>query len=460
MGRNQTTIKKRAVAYIRISVDRVEELSTDSQRRTIAEYCDSHGMTLIDVEEERGRSAFKNGGRQRRPGLDRALELIENGGADVLIVWRLDRFVRSGAHFAKVWERLEAADGDFVSVAEQFDTTTAMGRAMLRIAVVFAELESDIKSERISEWHRERDLAGAPPVGPRAFGYTCDRAGLVDVEAAAVRDAAGWVLDGVTLGEVCRRFDARPDVNPLRAARWSRDAVKWILTSPATAKLAERDGVLVDGWWPGPSVLDRARWEHVRSVLAAHRPNPRRVRNYPLVGLLHDAAGHPMNGTEDHGRVRYRVAGGVTPFLSVDAGLLEAEVVAQVDARVDPAALAAAAAGMDVDVAAELVGLQRHLAELAVRHATGDLTAGEWEAMRGPMRARLAVLESQDAAGPRSAVPETDAATFAEAWERWDNPARRAALDAVVDRVVIAPRPPGAPRNRWDPSRVHLVWRI
>ena len=114
----------RAVIYVRISKDRTEETSTTTQEAICREYAERHGWEFV------GRSRPRPIGIQtgfEGAGLDRAMRLLRTGAADVLVVWRLDRFVRSVAHFGKLWPELDAAKASFASVTEGFDTTTAMG---------------------------------------------------------------------------------------------------------------------------------------------------------------------------------------------------------------------------------------------------------------------------------------------------------------------------------------------
>src|SRR5690606_28070764 len=147
----------------------------------------------------------------RRAALDRAMRLVSDGAADVLIVWKLDRFVRSVPEFGKLWPQLNAAGAQFASVTDQFDTPTAMGLAVLQIAVVFAGLASALRAERIGVWHDERRRVGASPSGPRPFGYRRVDGGLeVDpTEAAVLNEAANALLAGASLSSVVRDLNAR-----------------------------------------------------------------------------------------------------------------------------------------------------------------------------------------------------------------------------------------------------------
>ena len=143
--RNRNDAVRRVGIYIRISKDRANEISTDVQEKMCRGYAADHGWQIVDTYTDRGRSAFK--ANVRRPEHDRALDDLDVGVIDTLLIYRLDRLSRSAADFGVVWRRIDKAGGEFVSVCDGFDTTTAMGKAMVQIAMTFAELESGIKIE-------------------------------------------------------------------------------------------------------------------------------------------------------------------------------------------------------------------------------------------------------------------------------------------------------------------------
>lgn len=83
----------------------------------------------------------------------------------------LDRFSRSIADFGQLWNVLQAHNVEFVSVTENFDTSTPMGRAMLHIIMVFAQLERETTAERVKDNYDSRAALGSWPGGPAPYGY-------------------------------------------------------------------------------------------------------------------------------------------------------------------------------------------------------------------------------------------------------------------------------------------------
>jgi len=90
-----------------------------------------------------------SGAKDRRPGLDAMMGAAHAGRIDVVAVWKFDRFARSTRHLVTALEEFHARNVAFVSVREQVDTSTPMGKAMFTIIAAIAELERDLIRERI-----------------------------------------------------------------------------------------------------------------------------------------------------------------------------------------------------------------------------------------------------------------------------------------------------------------------
>ena len=117
-----------------------------------------------------------SGGDSTRKKFNELLRDAKNKKFDVIICYRLDRIARSVADFSDLIEELNSNGISFVSVKEQFDTSTAMGRAMMYISSVFAQLEREIGAERIKDNLRElaktgRWLGGTTPTGYKSTDY-------------------------------------------------------------------------------------------------------------------------------------------------------------------------------------------------------------------------------------------------------------------------------------------------
>ena len=124
-----------------------------------------------------------------RPALQRLLADITAGWVDTVVVYKIDRLTRSLADFAKIVEILETRGASFVSVTQQFNTTTSMGRLTLNVLLSFAQFEREVIGERIRDKiaaskKKGMWMGGVPPLGYRVENRKLI---IVDSEAAIVR---------------------------------------------------------------------------------------------------------------------------------------------------------------------------------------------------------------------------------------------------------------------------------
>ena len=134
--------------YARQSIDKKGSLSIEGQ----IELCRKFTAGELRIFSDRGFS----GKNMRRPAFGELMEAVEAGEIERIVVYRLDRFSRSLADFSRIWEVLQKNGVAFLSVSEQFDTSSPVGRAMLSIVMTFAQLERET-SPRLP-----RRMAGRP----------------------------------------------------------------------------------------------------------------------------------------------------------------------------------------------------------------------------------------------------------------------------------------------------------
>ena len=144
----------RCVVYTRVSTEYGLEQdfnSLDAQRDAAEAYIRSQahdGWTLVRTHYDDG--GF-SGGSTDRPALQRLLTDISDANVDVVVVYKVDRLTRSLADFAKLVELFDSHNVSFVSVTQQFNTTTSMGRLTLNVLLSFAQFEREVTSERIRD---------------------------------------------------------------------------------------------------------------------------------------------------------------------------------------------------------------------------------------------------------------------------------------------------------------------
>lgn len=140
--------QNRVILYVRVSTQEQarEGYSIGEQIDRLTKYCEAMGWTIVQVYTDPGYS----GATMDRPGLSKLIEDVKNGLADKIVVYKLDRLSRSQLDTLFLIEKvLLENDTDFVSMNENFDTSTPFGRAMIGILAVFAQLEREQIKERM-----------------------------------------------------------------------------------------------------------------------------------------------------------------------------------------------------------------------------------------------------------------------------------------------------------------------
>lgn len=169
---------KRAAIYSRKSLFTGKGESIENQielcRNYLARYYPD--VTDFSIYEDEGFT----GGNTNRPKFRELLKDINAGYIDVLICYRLDRISRSVADFATTYNMLEEHNVAFVSLKEQFDTSTPMGKAMLYISSVFAQLERETIAERVRDNMLMLSKTGRWLGGQEPFGFRSKKVTYID----------------------------------------------------------------------------------------------------------------------------------------------------------------------------------------------------------------------------------------------------------------------------------------
>lgn len=227
--------------YARQSIDKKDSVSIETQ----IDYCRRYIGGEPEVFQDKGFS----GKNTNRPAFHRLMEAVEAGQVTKIIVYRLDRFSRSIADFGRVWEILERHHVEFQSVTENFDTSSPMGRAMLNIVLVFAQLERETIAERVKDNYQHRFSLGAWPGGPAPYGYSLtkitDSAGRKASSLTANENAPivrrifeTYAQEGISLRSIARSLNADGIPGPKRKT-WDNVTLSRILHSPLYVQATE-----------------------------------------------------------------------------------------------------------------------------------------------------------------------------------------------------------------------------
>jgi DNA invertase Pin-like site-specific DNA recombinase len=182
----------RCAVYARKSSDEGLEQefnSPDAQREACEAYIVSQRhagwVALADMYDDGGLS----GGTMERPALKQLLEDIKASKVQTVVVYKVDRLTRSLADFAKIVDIFDAHNASFVSVTQQFNTTTSMGRLTLNMLLSYAQFEREIAGERIRDKIAASKKKGMWMGGNVPLGYDVKDHKLIanETEAATVR---------------------------------------------------------------------------------------------------------------------------------------------------------------------------------------------------------------------------------------------------------------------------------
>ena len=144
--------------------------SLDAQREACEAYIKSQKHEGWELIEKQYNDGGFSGGTMNRPAFQELLEDVEKGEIDVVIVYKVDRLTRSLMDFAKIVDVFDKHETSFVSITQQFNTTTSMGRLTLNILLSFAQFEREVTGERIRDKFAASKkkgmwINGKPPMG-------------------------------------------------------------------------------------------------------------------------------------------------------------------------------------------------------------------------------------------------------------------------------------------------------
>jgi site-specific DNA recombinase len=317
------TPKKRCAIYTRKSTEEgLEqeynslEAQADAAKSFIASQRHEGWIALEDGYDDGGYS----GGNMDRPGLKRLMADIEAGRVDVVVVYKIDRLSRSLGDFARMVDCFDAHGVTFVSVTQQFNTTTSMGRLTLNILLSFAQFEREVTGERIRDKIAASKAKGMWMGGVPPLGYDVRERKLIvnQKEADLVRDIFTRYAEHGSASRLTRELEIEGQttkswVTQTGALRAGRVIEQHVLFAMLRNRLYLGEMAHKGQTYPGQheAIVSMELWDAVQTVVDARRQGPRqRDTEHPalLAGLLYAADGQrmlPTYTTKKNGK-RYR----------------------------------------------------------------------------------------------------------------------------------------------------------
>ncbi|PBC08166.1 recombinase family protein [Mesorhizobium sp. WSM3859] len=317
-----STPRLRCAVYTRKSSEEgldQEFNSLDAQREACVAFIASQiglGWKLVPDRYDDGGIS---GGTMERPALQRLLQDIRDKRVDVVVVYKIDRLTRSLMDFSKIVEIFDASSVSFVSVTQQFNTTTSMGRLTLNVLLSFAQFEREVTAERIRDKIAASKKKGMWMGGVVPLGYRVEHRKLVIDEAEAkivrhlfdrhlvlksVRDLA----DEAARDGLVTRTRERQDGTISVTMPFGRGNLYHLLSNPIYIGKTKHKDQVHDG--EHEPIIAGPVFDEAQALLASQAPRRRSTSNvtqqHLLTGLLFDEHGEKLRSVHANKRgVRY-----------------------------------------------------------------------------------------------------------------------------------------------------------
>ena len=276
-----TTPKRRCAVYTRKSTDEgldMEYNSLEAQRDAGLAYIASQRhegwIAVADGYDDGGFS----GGNMERPALRRLMDDIEDGKIDIVVVYKIDRLTRSLPDFARLVEVFDRHGVSFVSVTQQFNTTTSMGRLTLNILLSFAQFEREVTGERIRDKIAASKAKGMWMGGPLLLGYDVrDRLLVInETEAALVRRIFDDFVTMRSATLMVKAYDAEGVVT-----KGGKSFTKQTIYKMLHNRMYLGDIVHKGQAFPGQhqAIITQTQWDAVHTLIATDGIERRRETN-------------------------------------------------------------------------------------------------------------------------------------------------------------------------------------
>lgn len=271
----------RAVAYLRVSLDRQAGAGVERQGQDTRRLAELHDLDLVDTLAENNRSAHSG---KRRPEYEKLLGMIERDEVDRVLVWHTDRLHRNTRELLNYLDLCKAHGVITLAVqGNNIDPASSDGVFLATVLGAVAEQESTHKGERVRRAARQaRERGKVPPSRWRVFGYSRDGMSIVEDEAAFLRDAARRVIDGQSLRSIAIEANEAGITTSTGGTITTTSLRRWFMNprlAGLTSVLGEgqdrpREVIGVGNW---PAIYPPETYEQLMSIFG----NPDRWVNHP-----------------------------------------------------------------------------------------------------------------------------------------------------------------------------------
>jgi site-specific DNA recombinase len=451
-------IPPRAVLYLRQSTYREESISLELQETAGRDYAARMGYQVVAVLADPGVS----GRTWKRPSVQRAMAMLEERTADVVVLWRWSRLSRSRKDWALAADRADVAGGRIESATEPNDVTAA-GRFARGVMTELAAFESERIGEQWKEVQGSRVTRGLPPGGKLPWGWRWSPSGPAEVDGdrgAVIAELYRRYLAGAGGRQLAEWLNTTGQ-RPMHRDTWHGATVLTLLDSPVHAGLIVYRGRTHPGAHQG--VIDETTWRAYTLERGIRRTTREATRQYVLSGIAVCSCGQPMTGftinahpkqRQPWSAYRCRTMGrgphvGRGPWSMTARDVEEPVKVWLQEVAYDTGAVADAAqhAGQDSKaeaqrLAREVTALDRQLTTLTVQLAADVVPAAAYAAARDDILGRRELLAThlREVEATIITAPPDPSGVARGLLAEWDEiavEARRALLRALLVRIDV-----------------------
>ena len=271
--------------YVRVSTQyQVDGDSLEEQENELRKFCDYRNFRIHKLYIEEG----KSGGTTKRPEYQKLIRDIEQKKIHAVVVKKLDRLSRSLLDFEQLMLLMQHHNVEFMSLRENFDTTTAMGKAMLRMALVFAQLEREQTSERVLDVMTYRASLGHYNGGLVPFGYVCTNK-LLEISTSqkpTVELIFSMFLKSFSIATVSNYLNDAKIPTPI-GIPWTDSRIERILKNPTYKGYICWKGVLYPA--QHQPIIAPSMWDTVQHIFESKRVHNARSKTHALL-MFSDSA--------------------------------------------------------------------------------------------------------------------------------------------------------------------------
>lgn len=307
--------------YTRVSTGyQIEKDSLPHQRKELLAYCE-HVLHLPTDRIEVFEDAGKSGKNTDRPAYQRLMKLVRNGQVSHVIVYKIDRISRNLVDFSLMYDDFKYNRVTFISLNEQFDTSTAIGETMLKIILVFAELERKLTSERVTDVMIGRAIEGKWNGARVPYGWDWDSEKQIPVHSKKEAGYAKFMYDlyekthsSCKVRDYCNQHD----IPTKRGGEWTTKTVADFIRNPMNKgdyrynyresargrKKPDEEVVYVKGAFP--PLVDPEQWERCNAIMDKNAISrhtigymPKKKHFHVFGGILYCTCGSSLHSDTD-----------------------------------------------------------------------------------------------------------------------------------------------------------------